>query len=286
MVVRRLKHRVGNQNDGNAVAGFEFCDFSALFVQKVGRYVDGHLSVQGPRAFLRCFFLQNAQHLQRAAFRVADDAHAVAAGTRDVMPFGQGGTQTLTRQFHQAETADAADLHAGAVRTDGVTKALFDFALIARFFHVDEVDDDEAAQVTKAHLTRHFFGGFDVRLQRRFFDVRTARGAGRVDVHRHQGFRVVDHDGAARGQRYRTGIRRLDLMLDLKTREEGRFFSVALHAAHHVGHDVGHELTRLLVNIVRIDEDFADVGLEVVADCADDEVALFNDEERCGVGAL
>ena len=75
-------------------------------------------------------------------------------------------------------------------------------------------------------------------------------------------------------------------MLDLKTREEGCFFSVALYAAHHVGHDVGHELTRLLVNVVRIDKDFADVGLKVVADCADDEVALFNDEERCGVGSL
>ena len=97
---------------------------------------------------------------------------------------------------------------------------------------------------------------------------------------------MVDHDGAARGQGHRTGVSRFDLMLNLETREKGRFFTVALHAPHHVGHHVRHELARLIVDFVGINEDFADIGLEVVADCADDEVAFLNDEEGGGVGAL
>ena len=96
---------------------------------------------------------------------------------------------------------------------------------------------------------------------------------------------MVDHDGAARGQRHGARVGRFDLVLDLKAREKRRFFTVALDAGDHVGHDVRHELTGLIVDVVRVDENFADVGLEVVADGADDEVAFLNDEEGRGIGA-
>jgi hypothetical protein len=40
-----------------------------------------------------------------------------------------------------------------------------------------------------------------------------------------------------------------------------------------------HELLCLLEDLVGIDQDFADVGLEVVADGADDQAALLVDQE-------
>ena len=286
VVVRGFEHRVRDEHDGHAVAGFELGNFRTLFVQEVGRDVHRHLRVQRARAFLRCFLLQDAQHLQGAAFRVADDAHAVAARAGDVVAFGQGGAQALARELHQAKTADAADLDAGSVRADGVPEALLDFALVAGLFHVDEVDHDEAAQVAKAHLARDFLSGFNVGLHRRFFNVGAAGGAGGVDVHGDKGLRVVDHNGAARGKRHRARVGGLDLVLNLKAREKRRLFAIALHAAHHVGHDVRHELAGLLVDVVRVDENFADVGLEVVADRANDEVALFDDEKGRRVRAL
>ena len=162
----------------------------------------------------------------------------------------------------------------------------FDGALIFRVEHVDEVDHDEAAQVAQTHLAGHFVGRFAVRAEGRFFNVGAARGTGRVDVDRDERFGVVDHDRAARGQRNRARIGRFDLVLDLEARKERDVLVVALDAVDHVGHDVRHELARLLVDFVRVDEDFTDFGLEVVADGANDEVRLFDDEEGRGVGAL
>ena len=67
-------------------------------------------------------------------------------------------------------------------------------------------------------------------------------------------------------EEHRAAVGRFDLLLDLEAREERDVVVVALDAVHHVGHDVRHELAGLLVDFVRIDEDFADFGLEVVAD--------------------
>ena len=286
MIVRGLKRRVGDQHDRNLVAAFDLGDFLTLFVEDVGRNINGHLSVQRTRAFLGGLLLQNAQHLQGAAFGVADDADAVAARAGDVASFGKRRTQSLARKFHQTKAADLSDLHAGAVGADGFLQALLDLRLVLALAHVDEVDHDEAAQVAQAHLARHFVGRFKVRAQGRFLDVGAARGASRVHVHGNERFGVVDHDRAARGQGNRTRVGGLDLVLDLKARKERRFVAVALHARHHVGHHVRHELAGLIVDVVGINEDFTDVGLEVVADGANDEIAFLNNQERRRIGAL
>ncbi len=58
-----------------------------------------------------------------------------------------------------------ADLHAGAVLAQRVAQALLDLALVLGRVHVDEVDDDQAAQVTQAQLAGDFVGGFQVGLR-------------------------------------------------------------------------------------------------------------------------
>ena len=98
-----------------------------------------------------------------------------------------------------------------------------------------------------------------------------AGGAGGVDVHRHQGFGVVDDDGAARRQVHRAAVGRFDLVLDLEAAEQRRVIAVALHAMALVGHHVVHELVSLLEQVVGVDQDLADVGGEIVADGADDQ---------------
>ena len=58
--------------------------------------------------------------------------------------------QTLTRHFEQTETRDAADLDAGTILLDGVAEAVFHGLLVLGRLHVDEVDDDEAAEIAEA----------------------------------------------------------------------------------------------------------------------------------------
>src|SRR2546426_4555693 len=69
-------------------------------------------------------------------------------------------------------------------------------------------------------------------------------------------------------------------MFDLEAREQRHVVAVTLHPPDVVGHDVAHERHRLLEDGIGVDQDLADVGLEVVADCADDEAAFLVDEER------
>ena len=68
-------------------------------------------------------------------------------------------------------------------------------------------------------------------------------------------------------------------MLDLETREQRHIVAVALDAVDRSRHHVRHELLRLIEDLVGVDQDLADVGLEVVADGTDDKAALLVDQE-------
>ncbi|CUI79887.1 Uncharacterised protein [Achromobacter xylosoxidans] len=285
VVMRRFQVLVGDQHQVDLQAGFHLGDVGALFVQQVGRHVDRHLGVDRRGVFLHGFFLQQAQDVQGAGFGVADHAGAVAARAGDVRAFVQGRTQALARQFHQAEARDLAHLDAGAVEMEGVTQALFDGALVLAVFHVDEVDDDQAAQVAQAQLAGHFVGGFRVGPQGGFLDVGAAGRAGRVDVHGHQRFGVVDDDGAARGQLHRARVGRFDLVFDLEAREQRDVVAVALHALDVVRHHHAHERGGLVGDLVRVDQDLADLGREVIADGADDQAGFQVDQDGRGVVA-
>ena len=83
------------------------------------------------------------------------------------------GTQALARHLQQAEARQAADLDARAVHLHGIAQPVFDVALVLRRLHVDEVDDDEAADVADAQLARDLVGRFEVGVGRRGLDVRS-----------------------------------------------------------------------------------------------------------------
>ena len=206
-------------------------------------------------------------------------AGAAAARAGDGRAFAQCRLQALAAHLQQAELADAAELHAGAVLAQRLAQAVLDLAAVLALLHVDEVDHDQAAQVAQAHLARHLVGGFQVGARGGLLDVAALDGAGRVHVHRHQRLGVVDHDSAARGQGDGARVGRFDLVLDLEAAEQRRVVAVALHAVRLLGHHVAHELVRLLVDVIGVDQDVTDVRVEVVADGADDEVALLIDQE-------
>ena len=95
---------------------------------------------------------------------------------------------------------------------------------------------------------------------------------------------MVDDDGAAGRQIDLPRVGRFDLVLNLKARKERYVVAVALDPVDIGRHHGGHEVLRLLEDVVRVDEDFADVGLEIVAEGADYEVALRVDEKGAAVG--
>src|SRR5262245_14917649 len=100
--------------------------------------------------------------MQRRRFGAAYMADAVAPWARDVRRLRKRGAQSLSRQLHQAEAGDLAELHPGAVVLQRVAQAILDFALVLRALHVDEVDDDEPPQVSQAELPSDFLGCFEI----------------------------------------------------------------------------------------------------------------------------
>ena len=68
-------------------------------------------------------------------------------------------------------------------------------------------------------------------------------------------------------------------MLDLKAGEQRYVIAVAFDTIDIPGHDRIHEGTGLIVYFVGIDENFADFGVEVIADGANDQTAFQINQE-------
>ena len=170
-VVRRFEMAIRNEQHVDLESRLDRQHFGSLFVQQERRDVDRNLRDDLRGVLLHRLFLQDAQDVERARFGAADVADAVAARTRDVGRLGERRAQPLARQLHQAEARDLAELHAGAVVAQRVLQAGLDFALVLGALHVDEIDDDESAQVAQAELAGDFVGGFEIGVERRRLDV-------------------------------------------------------------------------------------------------------------------
>ena len=279
LVVRSFQRLVRHHQHVDALLELDLGDLGALLIEQERGHLDRHLAQHRGRVVLERLLLDDAQDLQRARLGVADVAGAAAARAGDGGAFTEGGAQPLPAHLHQAELADGAKLHAGAILPQRVAQAALHFAPVAAFFHVDEVDHDQATQIAQAHLARHLVGSFQVGAGGGLFDVATTNGARRVHVHGDQGFRVVDHDRAAAGQLHGAGVGRLDLVLNLETREQRRVVAVALDPGRMLGHDVRHELLGLVIHVVGVDQDVANVVVEVVADGANHQAGFLVNQE-------
>ena len=69
-------------------------------------------------------------------------------------------------------------------------------------------------------------------------------------------------------------------MFNLKAAEQWCVIAVTLHAVPVFGHHMVHELVGLLENIVGVDQDFADVTVEIIANGADDRAGFLVDQVR------
>ena len=54
--------------------------------------------------------------------------------------------------------------------------------MVAWWLHVDEVDHDQAAEVTDTQLTCDFIGRLEVGVQGRFLDIAALGRTGRIDI--------------------------------------------------------------------------------------------------------
>ncbi len=74
----------------------------------------------------------------------------------------QAGADPLARHLHQAQRGDLGDLVAGAVTAQALDQPAQHQVAVGLQDHVDEVDDDDAADVAQPELADDLLGGLEV----------------------------------------------------------------------------------------------------------------------------
>ena len=104
--------------------------------------------------------------------------------------------------------------------------------------HVDEVGDDNAAQIAQAQLARNGLSGFQVGFENRVFEIaRTDISAG-VHVHCGQGFGLVDDQVTTRFQVYPAAQRLGNFFVDRIQVKDRPLALVMLQALGCFGHEL------------------------------------------------
>ena len=187
----------------------------------------------------------------------------------------------LTGNGNQPEVVELQDLGRGTVAAQGLFQRLHHFLTVAALVHVDEIDDDDAAQIAQADLADDFLDGVHVGLDDGVFETGgLAYIFARINVDRHQRFRLIDHDIAAALQPHFRLQRLVDLLRQAKLLVQRNLFGVELYSPHQCGLKAVGEAQNSLVLLFVVHPDGREVGCDLVAQDAFDHVQIVIDQGR------
>src|SRR6185312_2776526 len=146
-------------------------------------------------------------------------------------------THTLARHLDQTELADRIRLRARAVATEVGAQLLHDLVAVRLRLHVDEVADDDAAQIAKSSLTSDLASRLEVRPQNRLLRILLAGIAAGIDVDGDERFGLLDDQVTARGQVAAALEEIAQLLLDVRMIEERNLLLIQLDAVGQLRRD-------------------------------------------------
>ena len=214
--------------------GLEFPQAGGAGPDQQLRHVRVQLHLERPRAWLR------GDQRTQPPLRVDDggrlgDDHALA-GTRRAFAgqdLARAVRDVLARHLHEAERGDLDDVGLGPVSFELQLERLLDRLPVLRVGHVDEVDDDDPADVAQPQLPDDFLHGFEVVLRDGVLEPCAGRLRARADepsgvhVDDRERLGVVEDQIAAGRQVDAPGERRADLGLDAVGLEQRHLVAVA-----------------------------------------------------------
>ena len=223
-----------------------------------------------------------AQALQRHRLGGEHDALAVAgrAGRGEDLAHPVG--DVLPGHLDQAQRRDLDHVALRLVGVERFAQRLQDFVAVAGPRHVDEVDDDDAADVAQAQLPHRLVGGLGVDFGDRLLEAAFAAAgeAAAVDVDHGQRLGVVDDQVAARGQVDPATERRLDLLVDLPFLEQRFLLLVELDALDQLRRGALEEVGDPFELLRGVDDRLLELAEEDVAQDPHRQVGLLEDEGR------
>ena len=126
-------------------------------------------------------------------------AGTLLAGLREDLK--QTGTQALTGHLNQTQRSHLSHLMLGTVTAQALNQATQNQVTVRLKHHVNEVNDDNAANIAQTQLTDNLLSSFQVVLGDSLFQVAAATGElTGVHVHHSHGFGAVNHQRTTRRQ--------------------------------------------------------------------------------------
>src|ERR1035437_1530431 len=218
-----------------------------------------------------------------------DHAGGLAGGAGDREGAFEGLLDALAGDGDQTKVVELENLGGGAVGFEGFFEGGHDAETVLAVVHVDEVDDDDAAQVAEANLADDLGDGVEVGLDdgvleaRRLADVLAG-----VDVDGDQGFSLVDDDGAAALEPDFGAEGLGDFFLNAEVLEERSLLGGGVDAAEEGGREAVQEADDALVVFLGIYPDGGEVAADLISQDPLDQPQIVIDQGRGvrGVGAL
>src|SRR5882762_3289954 len=198
-------------------------------------------------------------------FGRADETAPRAAWTRLTQQMFQALAGALAGHFHEPERREAHDVGLGAITGQRALEGGEHRTPVRLIAHVDEVDDDDAAEIAQPQLPRDAHRRLEVGAEDGFLQIAmTHIGAG---VHVDSGHRLglVDHQVTAGLQRYLALERLGDFLLDAVEVEQRARTRVQLDRRRRPGHESGGKLLHARVLGRRIHQHAAHAAGELIA---------------------
>src|SRR5437773_11059218 len=152
------KTRGPGDGDLNLARLFELRDFLAFLIEQVVGDLLGDADLDALNIFAVGGQLQHPHHVDAHAFASLDLTGAFAMRTIVVNAALQRRPNTLPRHLDNAEWPNFENLGSGPIALDGFAHGSLDAAAVLFVAHVDEVVDDDTAQIAQAQLPGDFLG--------------------------------------------------------------------------------------------------------------------------------
>jgi len=115
---------------------------------------------------------------------------------------------------------------------------------VLAIFHVDQIENDDSAEISQTNLTRNLLDCFHVRLRDRVLEsgISLSNEFAGVDVDSNERLRLVDDEISSRLQPNSRLQSFLDFILNTVSFENRFVACIQLHTIHHFRLDPAHEL--------------------------------------------
>ena len=187
----------------------------------------------------------------------------------------QTGTQALTGHLNQTQRSHLSHLMLGTVTAQALNQATQNQVTVRFKHHVNEVNDDNAADIAQTQLTDNLLSSFQVVLGDSLFQVAAATGElTGVHVHHGHGFGTVNHQRTTRRQVHLTVQRLRQLLVNAVVIEEVIRGIPLLQAGDQVRRHVRHVRLNGIPRVLALNNHRGEVLVEDVTHGLNHQVGL------------